>query len=145
MNFINLIIENKITEASDFLFDQLNKIASVKLQQEKVNIVNGLFVQEETEPAIIIEKNVVRQGRTKIIRRRIRRVGGKIVVQKNIRKSAVKGYTLRAGKLRRITAQQKMRMRLAQRRAAIKRRAKMRQSLRKRMMSLRRRKTLGIR
>jgi hypothetical protein len=84
--------------------------------------------------------NVMKVGRTNIIRVRIR--GGK--VQRRVKRSAVKGFTLRGGKLVRITPTEKLHRKMGARRAKIKRRAKLARSLIKRQRSLRRRKALGL-
>lgn len=86
------------------------------------------------------EVNIMRQGRTVLIRRRIRK--GKL--QRNIRRSAVKGFTLRRGKITRIPVAKRIHMRIVQRRAARKRKAHLQQTLRKRKLSIRKRKALGI-
>jgi hypothetical protein len=77
--------------------------------------------------------------RIKRIRVRIR--NGK--VQRNKRASGVKGYTLRGGRLIRMTTMEKMHRKRGQRRGKIKRRAKRARALMKRRRSLRRLKSLG--
>jgi len=89
----------------------------------------------------IASRNRMKQGRTILIRRRIRK--GKL--QRNIRRSAVKGYTVRRGKITRIPVARRIHMRIVQKRASRKRKAHMAQTLRKRKLSLRKRKALGIR
>lgn len=84
--------------------------------------------------------NIMRQGRTKVVKARIR--GGK--VQRRKRLSAVKGYTIRGGKLKRMSMQERLRRKRAQRRAKVKRRAKMARALMKRKRSMRRRASLGL-
>jgi len=139
---INNIINNNVTMLRTEVFSMLNDLVSQKLDEAKSILSERVFGEpEELEETA----NVMKIGRTKLIRRRIRRVNGRIVVQRNIRRSAVKGFTLRGGKLKRITAMQKVRMKRAQRRGAIKRRAHKQQILRKRMFSIRRRNSLGIR
>jgi hypothetical protein len=91
-------------------------------------------------PVGLAEANRMKQGRTVLIRRRIRK--GKL--QRNIRKSAVKGFTLRRGKITRIPVAKRIHMRIVQRRASRKRKAHLQQTLRKRKLSLRKRKALGI-
>lgn len=88
----------------------------------------------------LVESDVMHRGRITLIRRRIRK--GKL--QRNVRRSSVKGYTVKQGKVLRIPAAQRLRMRMRARRASIKRRAKLHQILRKRKISLRKRKALGI-
>jgi hypothetical protein len=58
-------------------------------------------------------------GRMKLIPIRFRTVGGKIVAQRRVKKSAVKGFTLRGGKLVRMSAGERMRRKRAQRCKAI--------------------------
>jgi hypothetical protein len=102
-------------------------------------IVAENFIEETDEE--INEANVQRQGRVKLIRVRIR--GGK--VQRRVKKSAVKGFTLRGGKLKRITAMQKLKMSRIQKRAAVKRRAKKSVALQKRKRSIRKLRAMGVR
>ena len=89
---------------------------------------------------IIAEANVQKMGRKKLIRARIR--GGKIQRRKVF--SAVKGFTIRGGKLVRMKPQERLRRKMAARRAKIKRKAKMARALLKRKRSLVKRKALGI-
>lgn len=89
---------------------------------------------------IILEANVQKMGRKKLIKARVR--GGKVQRRKVV--SAVKGYTIRGGKLTRMTSAERMRRRISQRKGKIKRRAKMARALIKRKRSLRKRSTLGI-
>jgi hypothetical protein len=84
--------------------------------------------------------NVMRQGRTKIVKARVR--GGK--VQRRKRLSAVKGYTIRGGKLKRMSMAERLRRKRGQRRGKIKRKAKMARALMKRKRSMRRRASLGL-
>ena len=89
---------------------------------------------------IIAEANVQRMGRKKLIRARVR--GGKVQRRKAV--SAVKGYTIRGGKLTRMSSAERLRRRIAQRKGKVKRRAKMARALIKRKRSLRRRASLGL-
>lgn len=89
---------------------------------------------------IIAEANVQKMGRKKIIRARVR--GGKVQRRKVF--SAVKGYTIRGGKLVRMMPRERMKRKLAARRAKIKRKAKMARALIKRKRSLLKRKALGL-
>jgi hypothetical protein len=89
---------------------------------------------------IIAEANVQKMGRKKLIKARVR--GGKIQRRKVV--SAVKGYTIRGGKLTRMSATERLRRRISQRKGKMKRRAKMARALIKRKRSLRKRSTLGI-
>ena len=89
----------------------------------------------------LVESNVQKTGRTKTVRVRIR--GGK--VQRRAKSSNVSGYTLRGGKLTRMSALERRNRKMAARISKFKRRAKMGQALRKRRMSLRKRKAMGVR
>lgn len=80
--------------------------------------------------------------KTRIRRIRTRIRGGKI--QRNIKRSGVKGYTLRGGKLVRMSASEKLHRRMGARKGKFKRRAKMARSLLKRKRSLSRRHSLGL-
>jgi len=93
---------------------------------------------------IIAEANVQRMGRKKLIRARVRTVKGKPVVQRRKVFSAVKGYTIRGGRLVRIPPRERLKRKLAARRAKLKRKAKLARALIKRRRSLRRRKSLGL-
>jgi hypothetical protein len=146
MNFVDHIIKNKLVEAKQSIFDRLNEIASDKLQELKQ--VVGSSVYEEVE--LLDEapsRNIVRVGRVQKIRRRIRRNSkGKIVVQRNVRRSAVKGYRISGNSVKRISATQRInKQRALKRYWKTKGRAKLTRTLLKRKMSMRRRKSMGIR
>ena len=93
---------------------------------------------------IIAEANVQRMGRKKLIRARVRTIKGKVTVQRRKVVSAVKGYTMRRGRLIRMSVSERLHRRRAARRAKIKRRAKMARALIKRKRSLRKRVSLGL-
>ena len=84
--------------------------------------------------------NIQRQGRTKLIRVRIRQ--GK--VQRRKRLSAVPGYTFRNGQLKRMSQIERRHRRMGARMAKIKRRAQKARILRKTRISLRRRHAMGL-
>ena len=112
MTFVELIAANKLTEAKSFIFERLEQMLAARLEAEKVAVANDTYewVEEELD-----EANVMRMGRITKVRRRIRRnAKGRIIVQKNVRKSAIKGYRL------------------------------LRRTLMKRKISLRRRTSMGI-
>ena len=89
---------------------------------------------------IIAEANVQKMGRKKIVRARVR--GGKVQRRKVV--SAVKGYTMRGGKLVRMPSSERLKRKIAQRKAKIKRKAKLARAMIKRKRSLRKRKALGL-
>jgi hypothetical protein len=84
--------------------------------------------------------NVMKLGRTKVVKVRIR--GGKVQRRKKV--SAVKGFTLRGGKLVRMSPAERIRRKMGARKAKVKRRAKLARSLIKRRRSLMKRKSMGL-
>ena len=89
---------------------------------------------------IIFEANIQKMGRKKLIRARVR--GGKVQRRKVF--SAVKGYTIRGGKMIRIPPSERLKRKIGARRAKVKRRAKLARALIRRKRSLRRRASLGL-
>jgi hypothetical protein len=144
MNFIELVAKNKLTEAKSFIFERLEQMIATRLEAEKVAVADDIYewVEEELD-----EANVMKMGRITRIRRRIRRnAKGRIVVQKNVRKSAIKGYRLTGNRVVRIpTIQRLQKSRKLKRYWKTKGKAKLRRTLMKRSISLRRRKSMGIR
>jgi hypothetical protein len=152
MNFVELILQNKLEEAKKLIYEKLDEIASYKLEEVKPFVVDEMFEEIEVDEDVLEEAakrrnpNVVKMGRVQKIRRRIRRnKKGKIVVQKNVRKSAIKGYRLSGNTVKRIPATTRLRKaRLLKRAWKTTRRAKLRRTLLKRKMSMRRRKSMGL-
>jgi hypothetical protein len=153
MSFVELILQNKLEEAKELIYEKLDEIASYKLEEVKPFVVNEMFEEIEVDEEVLEEAarkrnpNVVKMGRIQKIRRRIRRnKKGKIVVQKNVRRSAIKGYRLSGNTVKRIPATTRLRKaRLLKRAWKTTRRAKLRRTLLKRKMSMRRRKSMGLR
>jgi hypothetical protein len=146
MRLIDLIIEGKHLEAKEFIYSRLNEVAAKRLEQEKRIIAADIYEDVDFEDDSLNEANVVRQGRIQKIRRRIRRnAKGRIVVQRNIRRSAVKGYRISGNTVKRIPAMQRIqKARKLKRYWKTKGRAKLNRTLMKRKMSMRRRKSMGI-
>jgi hypothetical protein len=144
MKFVELIAENRLTEAKSFIFERLEQMIAARLEAKKVAVANDTYewVEEELD-----EANVMRMGRITRIRRRIRRnAKGRIIVQKNVRKSAIKGYKLAGNRVVRIpTIQRLQKSRKLKRYWKTKGKAKLRRTLMKRSISLKRRKSMGIR
>lgn len=142
MTFIESILNNKLTEAKDKLFARLNEVASEKLLEAKGYIVDNVY--EEVE--VLDEGNIVKTGRVQRIKRRIRRnKQGRIILQRNVRRSAIKGYRLSGNTVKRIPAAQRLhKARMLKRYWKTKGRSKMNRVLLKRKMSMRRRKSMGI-
>lgn len=146
MNLIDSIVKNKLTEAKQVLFDRLNAIADNELSKLKVVSANNMFEEvEELDEAK--SNNRIKQGRIVKIRRRIRRNSkGRIVLQRNVRKSAIKGYRISGNSVKRISALQRItKSRKLKRYWKSKGRAKLGRTLLKRKMSNIRRKSMGIR
>ena len=143
MTFVDLIARNKLVEAKSFIFERLEQMVATRLQAEKVSVADDIYewVEEELD-----EANVMRMGRITKIRRRIRRnAKGRIVVQKNVRKSAIKGYRLSGNRVVRIpTIQRLQKSRKLKRYWKTKGKSKLRRTLMKRKISLRRRTSMGI-
>lgn len=135
--FIDSILLDKLADAKEQLKEKIANLVREKLYQVKLQLVSEMYGDIEE----LDEGNIQRMGRTKLIRVRIR--GGK--VQRRIKKSAVKGFTIRGGKLIRMSPMERRHRKMAARKAKFKRRAKMKQAIRKRQRSLRKRMSMGIR
>jgi hypothetical protein len=149
MSFIQKIAENKLLEAKEELFGRLNSIVAKRLEEAKRYVAADNFesVEEILDEVVRRNPNIIRMGRIQKIRRRIRRnKKGKIVIQKNIRRSGIKGYRISGSTVKRIPAIARLRKaRLLKRSWKTTRRAKLRRTLFKRKMSMRRRSSMGLR
>jgi hypothetical protein len=145
MKFLDLLFENKLDEAKKIIFERLNEIASVRLEEAKRYVAENTYDVEQLDEAGT--PNRIKMGRVVKIRRRIRRnAKGKIVVQRNIRRSAIKGYALSGNTVKRIPAIQRInKARKLKRYWKTKGKAKLNRTLLKRKMSMRRRQSMGIR
>jgi hypothetical protein len=143
MSIIDSLIENKLDEVKEKIRARLNELTAKYIEEAKKYIAADSFDLEE---AYKRNPNIIRMGRVKKIRRRIRRnAKGRITVQKNRRRSAIKGYRISGNTVRRIPATTRLRKaRLLKRSWKTTRRAKLRRSLIKRRMSMRRRSSLGL-
>jgi hypothetical protein len=153
MNFVDLILQNKLDEAKELIFERLNDIASVRMEEAKPYVVDAMFEEIEVDEEVLEEAakkrnpNIVKMGRITKVRRRIRRnKKGKIIVQRNVRKSGLKGYRISGNTVKRIPATVRLRKaRLLKRSWKTTRKSKLRRTLLKRKMSMRRRKSMGLR
>lgn len=146
MNFLDSLLTGKLDEARKELENRLNEIVSKRVEEAKRYIQSENF--EELDEAVARRNpNIIKMGRIQKIRRRIRRSGkGRIVVQKNRRRSGIKGYRIVGSTVRRIPAYTRIhKARLLKRSWKTTRRAKLRRTLLKRKMSMRRRASLGLR
>jgi len=136
MSLLDCFLSGDLTEARKLIDERIKK-----LFEEKLEIIKQRIVVEESEKLKLTEANIQKLGRTKIVRVRIR--AGK--VQRRKKFSTVPGYTIRGGKLVRMSAQERRHRKMGARRAKIKIRSKKNQILRKRNISLRKRKAMGVR
>ena len=148
MNFLKLLAQNKLEEARQSIFDRLNEIVAERLQEAKRYVQSDLYEEvEEIDEVAKRNTNLVKMGRITKIRRRIRRnAKGRIVVQKNKRRSGIKGYRVVGNTVRKIPANVRLhKARMLKRAWKTTRRSKLRRSLLKRKMSMRRRSSMGLR
>jgi len=145
VNLVDLIVSGRLAEARELVFTILDEMSSERLQEEKIVVGQDTYtlVEEVLDEA---SPNVIKMGRIKKIRRRIRRnAKGRIIVQKNVRKSAIKGYRISGNTVKRIPAIQRInKARKLKRYWKTKGKSKLRRTLLKRKMSIRRRTSMGI-
>jgi hypothetical protein len=152
MNFVELILQNRLDEAKELIFERLNDIASIRMEEAKPYIVDAMFEEIEVDEEVLEEAakkrnpNIQKMGRITKVRRRIRRnKKGRIVVQRNVRKSGIKGYRISGNTVKRIPATVRLRKaRLLKRSWKTTRKSKLRRTLLKRKMSMRRRTAMGL-
>jgi len=148
MRFLDQLIADKLAEAKEEIFAQLNTIVAKRLSEAKIYVAGERFEDVEVLDEAVPKRNpnIIKMGRIKKIRRRIRRnAKGRIVVQKNRRRSGVKGYRISGNTVKRIPATERLRKaRLLKRSWKTTRRAKIRRTLLKRKLSMRRRAALGL-
>ena len=143
MSFVDSIIHKHLDEAKEKLFARLDEIVSKRLEEAKRYVAEDMLEFVELEEA----GNIVKMGRVQKIRRRIRRnAKGRIIVQKNVRRSSIKGYRISGNTVKRIPATVRLhKARMLKRSWKTTRKSKLRRTLLKRKMSLRRRSSMGIR
>jgi len=92
LNFVNLILQNKLDEAKKVLFDRLDEMVAERTESAKRYVAaDRLEEVEKLEEVARRNTNIIKMGRINKIRRRIRRnAKGRIVVQKNRRRSGIK-------------------------------------------------------
>lgn len=146
MNILEKIISNKLDEARQSIFARLEEIVIERLAEAKSIVAEDIYEYvEELDEAR--NPNIIKMGRVQKIRRRIRRnAKGRIVVQKNVKRSGIKGYRISGNTVKRIPAVVRLRKaRLLKRSWKTTRKAKLRRTLLKRKMSMRRRASMGLR
>jgi hypothetical protein len=133
MEFVSKLLSNNVVEARNILGNRIKELVDEKVNQLKMRLTAELYDKLD-------EANVLKMGRTKLIKVRIRK--GK--VQRRKKFSNVKGYTIRGGKLTRMMPAERRHRKIAVRRSKFKRRAKLNVALRKRRISLRKRRAMGL-
>ena len=149
MSFVEHILNSKLEEAREAIFARLDELVAQKLEEAKPFVVDEMFEEvewEDLDEEIKRNPNIVKMGRIQKIRRRIRRnTRGRIVVQRNVRRSGLKGYKMAGNTERRIPATVRLaKARKLKRSWKTTRRAKLRRTLIKRKMSMRRRTSIGL-
>jgi len=139
---IDDIIRQRFEDAKDKIFASLDEMLERKLVALKRTIASDYF--EELSEAF--NPNRQKVGRIIKIRRRIRRdKKGKMVIQKNKRKSAIKGFRISGNKVVRVSAVSRMKKsRNLKKFWRSTGRSKLRRTLLKRKMSMNRRKAIGL-
>ena len=149
MSFVEHIIQSKLDEAREALFARLDELVAQKLEEAKPFVVDAIFEEvewEDLDEATKRNPNIQKMGRVTKIRKRIRRnKKGRIIVQRNVRKSGIKGYRLSGNTVRKIPATVRIaKARKLKRSWKTTRRSKLRRTLMKRKMSMRRRTSMGL-
>lgn len=135
MTIVSLIIEKKYTDAYRLIEERIAQISDIKLAEHKKMLAANFFDDEN------LSEEFLEEGpRIKIIKARIR--NGKIQRRKKV--SNVAGFTIRGGKMVRMSVTERRNRRMGQRRGKIKRKAKAARALMKRKRSILKRKRLGI-
>lgn len=134
MSLIGHIANKDYMAANDILEERIT-IALAKRLLEMKKAIAAEIIKEEVE-----EEEQLDEARIRIVKARIR--NGKVQRRKKV--SNVKGYTMRNGKMTRMTPGERRRRKLGQKRGKIKRRAKMSRTRMRRKVALRKRKMLGL-
>jgi hypothetical protein len=139
--FLAKLYTENLDSAKDDIHQKLSDILITKLEQLKARIATRVFGAGSGQLQEYMKNVTRRQGRLNFVRVRVRH--GQ--VQRKRKYSAVKGWTLRSGKLIRMQAREKLHRRLGARRARIKRRGKRALIHRKTVIAMRKRRALGLR
>jgi hypothetical protein len=147
MKLLESIVNKQFVEAKEEIYKHLNELFAKKIGEVKKYAAAKMFEKFEELREAKMSSNRIRMGRIVKIRRRIRRnKKGKIVVQRNVRRSALKGFRITGNTVRRIPSIKRIKKaRKLKRYWRTKGKARMGRTLLKRRMSLRRRKGMGIR
>ena len=105
-SLVDAILAGDASEVKRLVKEKLEELAREKIEFLKEAVVEEIYNDLDYELEVLEEKanrNVVKSGRTKLIRVRVRK--GK--VQRRKRFSAVKGYTIRGGRMMRMSSMEK--------------------------------------
>ena len=119
MTILQKILEDRFVNLYEAVCAAMDELASDVVEDYRVDVVNDAL--EEASRFSVVN--------------RVR--GGKI--QRRHKVSNIKGYRFQNGRLVRMSSREKLHRTLAQRKGAVKRRAKINTSLRKRKISIRKR------
>ena len=133
-DFLLSLLDNNPAKAKSVLENRIKNLVAEKLNQIKLQMSAEYFGN------LVEAANIMKMGRLKMTKVRIRK--GKIQRRKKV--SAVKGYTIRGGKLTRMSPLERRHRKMAAIRTKSKRRGKIKQMLRKRSISLRKRGAMGL-
>lgn len=127
-----------LEEVKNIIHEKLKSLVKQKIEEKRKELYSNILSEKQL--------NHYRVGRYTRIRRRLRRdKSGRIVVQRNIRKSNKKGYRVTGNKMRRLSntgmIQRKINLKKAWRTG---RRSRLAQSLIRRRMSYVKRKAMGL-
>ncbi len=122
-------IDSDLADIISELFSSLNEENRLKFESLFVELESTEKIQELiNEAGIVVKKARIRHGK----------------LQRRVKISNIPGYTMRGGRLVHMTSVERIRRRLAQKRANVKRRSKIRSALRKRRLSTQKGKRLGL-
>jgi hypothetical protein len=133
---INIEYDNGIFAIDADLADTIIELYS-SLNEENQLKFESLFAELKSTEKI---QELIAEAGIVVKQARIRR--GKL--QRRVKMSNLPGYTLRGGRLVHMTSVERIRRRLSQKRASVKRRSKIRSALRKRKFSTQKGKRLGL-
>ncbi len=134
MSLIKAIREKRLIEATVLFRERLDARRDRRLNEEKKRIAAEWL--GETDHAELLDEKM----RIKIVRVRVRK--GKVQRRKKV--ANVKGFTMRGGKLTRMSVSERRNRKLGNRRSKFKRKSKKVQMFRKRKISNMKRKRLGL-
>lgn len=151
MKLVEAIDSKNFESANDLLAEKFHSIMERKMFEVKKMVAAEMCGQgsgfARTKNEKLVDQDVLeedeedlQEARINIVKARIR--GGKVQRRKKV--SNVPGFTLRGGKLTRMSASERRRRKLGARIAARKTRQKQSQALRKRKLSLVKRSRLGL-